>query len=86
MERCYQLHPCLKISSTSYILTKLLSNLSEKKKNIERVQLLSSLLCQEHKVLYFMQLLYSEIEWNAVTSKKKKKQSQKNSQVYTYSL
>lgn len=84
MERCYQLHPCLKISSTSYILTKLLSNLSEKKKNIERVQLLSSLLCQEHKVLYFMQLLYSEIEWNAVTSKKKN--SQKNSQVYTYSL
>lgn len=71
MERCYQLHPCLKISSTSYILTKLLSNLSEKKKNVERVQLLSSLLCQEHKVLYFMQLLYSEIEWNAVTSKKK---------------
>lgn len=36
MERCYQLHPCLKISSTSYILTKLLSNLSEKKKKTLR--------------------------------------------------
>lgn len=36
MERCYQLHPCLKISSTSYILTKLLSNLSKKKKKTLR--------------------------------------------------
>lgn len=77
MEKCYHLHPCLEISSTSYILSKLLSNLSEKKKatTFREYSCFLPFLCQECiKVLHFVKLLYSEIEWKAVTSKKKKEE------------
>lgn len=84
MERCYQLHPCLKISSTSYILTKLLSNLSEKKKTLRECSCFLPFYARSTKCCILCSCYIQKLSGMLSLQRKKKTKSEELSGLYLF--